>query len=115
MSNSIVTLEIGGQTLHCHGTAQLGEPAQTWGPPEHCDPGSPDEWDLESVWLEVEVSDDLSPNARAMRTVEIDVTALFTELDGGKGALWNELDRRVWAKFDWDSLADPGDDREDDE
>ena len=113
MTAAIVTLELGGQTLHCHVDAHLGEPAQTSGPPEHCHPGSPDELDLQSVWLEVSVSEDLSPDPKALRNVEVDITEMLAKLDTSLA----ELEERCANAFDWDSLAEDsrGDERDWDE
>ena len=100
MSSILVTLEIGGQTLNCHGTATRGEAAQTSGPPERCHEGSPDELEIERVFLETEVTEDLGISAPP-RTVELDITDFLIELGVGE-----EIEKRCIAKFDWDSLYD---------
>lgn len=96
-----ITLHIGEQTLQCHGTATLGEPAVTWGPPERCHEGSPDELELERIFLEVAVTEDLGLGA-SKRAVEVDITDFLAELPGAL----ERIDRLANERFDWSSLAD---------
>ena len=35
-----------------------GYPAQTYGPPEHCDPGEGPEWEVEEVYVDVQERDE---------------------------------------------------------
>lgn len=105
-SPTIITLDIEGQTLQCHCTVELGEPAQTSGPPEHCHPGSPNTLEVNSVFLEHEIEDDLGLNAPP-RKLEIDITALAYEL-----GFIDELNERCDVAFDWGSLADDGEGEE---
>jgi hypothetical protein len=98
-----ITLHLGEQTLQCYGTATLGEPAITSGPPEHCDPGSPDELEIEAVFLEVAVTEDLGLNA-GKRTVEVDITDMLVELE-----VFEQIEERAYERFDWSSLTDPFD------
>lgn len=92
MSTHITSLEFGGLTLQCHATVTRGERAQLSGPPEYCHPGSPDEVELECVFLEAEVTDDLGLNAPP-RKVEIDITEMLREIQPG-GARRFEANKR---------------------
>lgn len=81
MSSFVVEIEVGGLELEVHGDLTLAVPGRISGPPENCFPDEPEEFDINSAFLLVHVADDLSPDAKAMRTIRVDILDLINELD----------------------------------
>lgn len=100
-----VEIGLGGFTFRVSGTASRGEPAQTWGPPERCHEGSPDEIEIEKIALVVEV-DGKMHEFGTFEDVFVDLGVDFAEVI--EPAVWDELGAQEDDADDYDPrIPDP--------